>query len=330
MSSAFRRLIERRLLIIMGKGGTGKTTVAATLGTLAARRGAETVVIEVAGAESTIPGLLSGDSALDLSDARGPVEVAPHLSTMRIAPRVALEEYLELRLPVRRLAAAIVHNRGLERFLDAAPGWRELITLGKIWHLEQQVVGGRPRFDVIIVDAPSTGHGLSFLSVPSVVLDSVRMGPLRRHTDAVWRLLRDPKRTLIVPVTLPEELPVKETLELYERIQALGLRAGAPIVNCVWDRPAITDVESALGILGQIPAGGSPSQLAEPALLSAALSHRLTRARLQREFIDKLGLETGSTPLELPYLVEAIEGPRGVQRLADTLESALERADDWP
>jgi len=329
MNSALRRLIEPRLLIIMGKGGTGKTTVAAALGTLAAREGAETVVIEVA-AESTLPGLLSADPELDLSDARDPTELRPHLSTMRIAPRVALEEYLELRLPVRRLAAAIVHNQGFARFLDAAPGWRELITLGKIWHLERQEIRGRPRYDVIIVDAPSTGHGLSFLSVPSVVLDSVRMGPLRRHTDAVWRLLRDPERTLIVPVTLPEELPVKETLELYERIQTLGLRVGAPIVNCVEDPPAITDVESVLGILGQIPAGSAPSQLAEPAALSAALGHRLTRARLQRQFIDKLGLETGSTPLELPYVVEAIEGPRGVRRVADALESALERADNWP
>ncbi len=327
MNPALQRLSERRLLIVMGKGGTGKTTIAAALGTLAARHGAETAVIEVSEA-SALRSLLASDLELP-AEQRQPVEIAPHLYLMCIAPKVALQEYLELRVPVRRLARAIIHNPAFEAFLDAAPGWRELITLGKIWHLEQQTRAGRPRYDLLIVDAPATGHGLSLLSVPSVVLDSVRLGPLRRHTDSVWKLLRDPERTLLLPVSQPEELPVKETLELYEQLRALGLRAGAPIANCVESSPAIADVDLVLDALSEIPAGSSVSRLSEPSALAGAVRHRLLRARLQRQFIEKLRLGCGSPPLELPYLAEAIAGPEGVGRLADALESALEHAGNW-
>ncbi len=326
MNPALHRLTERRLLIVMGKGGTGKTSLAAALGILAARHGIETAVIEVS-REAALPALLSPGARIP-EESRSPLEMAPHLSTLRVIPRVALEEYLELQLPVGRLASAILRNAGFQRFLDAAPGWRELITLGKIWHLERQMQGHRPRYDLIVVDAPATGHGLSFLSVPGVVLDSVRLGPLRRHTDAVWRLLRNPEQTLVVPITLPEELPVKETLELCSRVRALGLRAGTPIVNCVETPPAIADPGSLLDLIAELPRGSSPSPLAEPAALGASLRHQVGRARMHREFIGKLQAGCDATPLELPYLAEGIQGPEEIGLLADALEAALGRAGD--
>ncbi len=326
MNSALHKLTQRRLLIIMGKGGTGKTSLAAALGVLAARHGIETAVIEVAH-EAALPALLSPDARIP-EESRSPLEVAPHLSTLRVIPRVALEEYLELQLPVARLARAIVRNVGFQRFLAAAPGWRELITLGKIWHLERQLQGDRPRYDLIVVDAPATGHGLSFLSVPGVVLDSVRLGPLRRHTDAVWRLLRNPDQTVVLPITLPEELPVRETLELCAKVRGLGLRAGTPIVNCIETPPPIPDPDSLLDLIAEMPRSSSPAPLAEPAALGASLRHQVSRARMQREFIGKLQAGCNATPLELPYLVEGIQGPDGVGLLADALEAALARAGD--
>ncbi len=326
MNPALQRLTQRRLLIVMGKGGTGKTSLAASLGVLAARHGIETAVIEVAGA-AALPALLSPDDGIS-EGSRSPVGVAPRLSTLRVIPKVALEEYLELQLPVGRLASLIVRNAGFQRFLDAAPGWRELITLGKIWHLEREMRGDRPRYDLIVVDAPATGHGLSFLSVPGVVLESVRLGPLRRHTDAVWRLLRNPEQTLVLPITLPEELPVKETLELCARVQGLGLRAATPIVNCVETPPAIDDPDSLLDTIAEIPQKSSLSALVAPAALGASLRHQVGRSRMQREFIGKLRAGCDATPLELPYLAEGIGGPEGVERLADALEAALLGAGD--
>ncbi len=326
MNPALHRLIRRRLLMVMGKGGTGKTSLAAALGVLAARHSVETVVIEVASL-AALPALLSGDVPTP-RESRSPFEAAPYLSTLRVIPKLALEEYLERQLPVGRLAGAIVRNAGFQRFLDAAPGWRELITLGKIWHLERQLQGGRPRYDLIVVDAPATGHGLSLLSVPGVVLDSVRLGPLHRHTDAVWSLLRDPEKTMVLPVSLPEELPVRETLELCARVRQLGLRAGTPIVNCVEAPPALADPDSLLDAIAELERNSAPSPLAEPAALGASLRQQVGRARMQREYIGKLQAGCDATPLELPYLVEGVQGPDAVELLADALEAALAQSGD--
>jgi anion-transporting ArsA/GET3 family ATPase len=123
---------------------------------------------------------------------------------MRIEPYEALAEYLRLQLSVPGVVTRLLKQPGFRGLMDAAPGWRELVTLGKIWHLEQAKDGGRPRFDFIVVDAPATGHGLTFLDVPRVVVSAIRTGPLRRHASWVEELVRDPARTLLLPVALGE------------------------------------------------------------------------------------------------------------------------------
>jgi anion-transporting ArsA/GET3 family ATPase len=112
----------------------------------------------------------------------------------------------------------VLKTETFQQLLEAAPGWRELIILGKIWHLEQKTNGdGRPFYDLLIVDAPATGHGLTFLDVPRVVQQAVRAGPLARHASWVEALVHDRDRTLMLPVTLPEDLPVLETKQLIDR-----------------------------------------------------------------------------------------------------------------
>ena len=174
MSSALETLLERRLLLITGKGGTGKSTLAVAIARLAARRGLETVVVEL-GDETTLPPLLTDrPEEFPEGDGRNPVAVAPHLHTLRIRPLEALTEYLELQIPIRPMVHLLTRNAAFRRLLEAAPGWRDLITLGKLWHLESLRDDGRPRWDLIVVDAPATGHGLSFLSIPGVVLETVQ------------------------------------------------------------------------------------------------------------------------------------------------------------
>ena len=306
MTPILESLLEHRLLIVTGKGGTGKTSVAAALGLMAAQRGRETAVVEV------------GDEP-ELSQ---PVAVGPRLSTLRIVPQLAFEEYLGLQLRVKRLAHALVHNPAFQRLLEAAPGWRELITLGKIWHRSSQQVGGRPRWELIVVDAPSTGYGLSFLSVPGVVLEAVRIGPLRRHTERVQDLLQDPERTLILPVTLAEELPIKETLELCEQLRSLGLASGPLIANAVESEPALDDVDAVLEGLADVLNAEAPTPLVDPGALSWALRQRTRRAAMQRRFLAELDARSGLAHLELPYLTEGIDGPAGVARLARALGNA--------
>jgi anion-transporting ArsA/GET3 family ATPase len=317
-----RSLLDRRLLIVTGKGGTGKTSVAAALGLLAAGEGLDTAVVEV-GSEPLLPRLLGGDptDAPTEEFATQPTWMAPHLSTLRIVPRVAFEEYVGIQLHIKALARALVRNAPFQHLLDAAPGWRELITLGKLWHLTTLLDGDRPRWQLIVVDAPASGHGLSFLSVPSVVIDAVRLGPLRRHTERVQELLQDPERTCVLPVTLPEELPVAETLELCERLRALGLAAGPLIANGVESAPALADTDATLAALASLPEGEAPSPLVEPAALAQAFGQRLARAALQRDFLERLDRESGLPHLELPYLTEGIDGPAGIRRLAHALAS---------
>ncbi len=300
MSKGLAALSERRLLVVTGKGGTGKTTLAAALGLLTAEQGIDTVVIEV-GDTAVLPRLLSDDpAALEADGGRNPVRVAPHLFTLRIVPEVALVEYLELQFRVRRIVRAVVRNKGFQRMLDAAPGWRALITLGKLWYLQSRMDGERPRWPLLIVDGPATGHGVSFLSVPKVVLDTVRLGPLRRHTDRVQALLQDPQRTLVLAVTLAEELPVSETLELCARVRELGMTVGPVIANALEPGPELPELESVLSTVARLTPSGPDAPLLDPELLRTCIEYRARRSSLQSGFLKQLEDGCGSSVVPVP------------------------------
>ncbi len=322
MSRADRSLFSRRLLIVTGKGGVGKTTVSAALAVLAARQGIDTVVVEVASHASVGELVCEPGTTPDPGDGRTPVPVSPHLFSFRLVPERALSEYLELQLHVRSLVRVVVGNTGFRRLLDAAPGWRELITLGKLWHLASQTEGGHPKWSLLIVDAPATGHGLSLLSVPHVVLDTVRLGPLRKHTDWVLELIQDPARTLVLPVTLLEELPVKETRELRARVRDLGIALGPTFVNGIEPPVELARPDVLLPALERATV---PSLPRGPALREI-VEHSARRAALQRRFLDLLADEIEEPLIELPQLPAAVEDRRGVQRLAAALELALASA----
>ncbi len=317
MASPLAELLTRRLLVVTGKGGVGKTCVASAIACAAARRGLETVIVEV-GDPPAVPPLLG---AVSPAASREPVELAPHLYWLQIDPLDTLSEYLELQLPARRLVRRVVHNAAFRRLLEAAPGWRELITLGKLWYLETRIALDKPRWDLLVVDAPATGHGLSFLSVPGVVTDTVRLGPLRRHTEWVQALLRDPERTRVLPVTLPEELPIKEALELRERVRGLGLALGPLIANGVEPVPDLRDPERVLEALGSLARSDDDAAAPLPPVhvLREVLEHSLRRSRLQRAFLDDLREQHGEAAYELPQLPEGMD----LGCLTEALEEAL-------
>ena len=324
MTGVLGKLLSRRLVLVTGKGGTGKSSIAAALGVLAARSGVRAVVVEL-GSSDVLRELLAGPSgAASRPASREPEKLGEQLFALRIDPMEALEEYLELQLRVRLLARAIVGNSAFHRFLEAAPGWRELVTLGKLWYLlTREDRAGAPRWPLVIVDAPATGHGLSLLSVPSVVRDTVRVGALRRNTDPVHALVTDPARTWVLPVTLPEELPVNETLELRARVRELGVGLGPVIANGVEPPLALADPERVLACVARLPADAAPSPLAAPRVIAAAARHRLARAAMQRGFLAQLERALGEPARELPWLAQGVDGPEGVGALADALAGAL-------
>lgn len=239
-----RSLLDYRLIVVTGKGGTGKTTVSCVLAEAARRAGRRVLLAETAQGESIAP--LFETSAPPLGYAGR--ELRPGLRALHIDPHEALADYARVQFGLGVVTDRILGSETFRQFLEAAPGWRELIILGKIWHLEQKKdAAGRPFYDLIVVDAPATGHGLTFLDVPRVAQQAVRAGPLARHASWVEALVHDRERTLLLPVTLPEDLPVQETKELIDRAGSeIDIGVDRIVVNrmpSLRSRDALRDLE---------------------------------------------------------------------------------------
>jgi Mrp family chromosome partitioning ATPase len=217
MTAPLRSLLDYRLVVVTGKGGTGKTVVSCELAEAARLAGKRVLLIETAATESIAPLFESAPEPLGYTGR----ELRPGLHALHIDPHEALADYARIQIHFGAVTDRVLKAETFQQLLEAAPGWRELIILGKIWHLEQKTeASGRPLYDLLIVDAPATGHGLTFLDVPRVVQHAVRAGPLARHASWVEALVHDRQRTLMLPVTLPEDLPVLETKELIDRARS--------------------------------------------------------------------------------------------------------------
>jgi anion-transporting ArsA/GET3 family ATPase len=316
VSPAARSILDRPLVIVTGKGGTGKTTVVAALGLTAARQGRRVMLVET-GRDEHLPRLFAPQAP---PVGYGGRELCPRLHAMRVEPYEALTEYLKLQLGVPALVSRALRNRGFRQLLDAAPGWRELVTLGKVWHLGRATeADGRARFDLVVVDAPATGHGLTFLDVPRVVVSAVRAGPLRRHASWVEEMVRDPERTLLLPVALAEELPARETTELVERVRKeLGIAVDRVVVNAMQEQPypeGVADLDARLRRLTLPELPGLP----RPHVLASCAAHLRSRFELHREYADKIAAWTQLPIVRLPLLPGGVRGADDLALLAEAL-----------
>jgi hypothetical protein len=313
-------LEHRRLVIVTGKGGTGKTSVSAALALGAAARG-KRVLVAAVDPDARLPALLSPRPA---ALAYQPALARENVWVCHIEPFEALGEYLGLQLGTRRLVDPVLRQRGLRQLLLASPGWRELITLGKVWHLEQMKEGARPRYDLIVVDAPATGHSLTFLDVPRVVVSAVRAGPLRHHTERVEALIEDRTRTLLLPVALAEELPARETVELVTRARnELGVAIERVVVNAVHEPPYPDDLADLDARLAALPDDTDLGELPPPRAIAACGAVLRARAALNRHHTRAIAQETGLPTVTLPYLRDGLRGPDDVAQLAEPLWAGL-------
>jgi anion-transporting ArsA/GET3 family ATPase len=309
-------LLRRRLVIVTGKGGTGKTAVSAALALGAAARGRR-VLVAAMDPDARLTALL-GPRAEPLR--YEPTQMRRDVWACHIEPFAALSEYLGIQIGSQRLVDPVLRNRAFRQLLLAAPGWRELITLGKVWHLEQMREDGRPRFDLIVVDAPATGHGLTFLDVPRVVISAVRAGPLHHQTERVEALIEDPERTLLLPVALAEELPTRETIELVERVRnELGVPLDRVVVNAVHEPPYPAGLDDLATRLAALPDDTPLGSLPPARVLAACGATLRARAELNRRHVEELADATGLPTPVLPYLRDGLRGPDDALRLADAL-----------
>jgi anion-transporting ArsA/GET3 family ATPase len=303
-------LLDRRLVVVTGKGGVGKSTVAAALATLAARRGKRVLVAEVDARERVAPMLGARPS--------GPAvrQVLPGISTVNVDPRHALEEYALMVVKVRAIYQAVFENRVVRFFLRAVPSLAETLMLGKILHEARSESGGRPRWDLVVVDAPATGHAVQLLGVPRALLDTVPAGPLRRDAEWMQALLTDPAKTSVVLVCLPEEMPVSETIELDAQVRdLLRLPRGPVFVNAMPDeRFTLQEQERLGGLTGSEPPMG-------PAARAAVL--QAGRQERAEEQVTRLREALGRPLVTLPLLATERWGRRAVERIADAMEGRI-------
>lgn len=314
---------KKRILFMTGKGGVGKTTVSAAMAYAARDRGLNVCLIEVVHSpnmrfifEQDIP--VYKETLVD-----------ENITVLTIEPFKALQEYVGLQLKIGAAARLVLNNRLLSYFLHAAPGWRELITVGKIWHVYDMKAGRskKPKFDIIIVDSPATGHGLSFLRVPSVFLNIIKMGRMQGQTADVQSMLTDPNISMLNVVTLPEEMPVNESMTILKSArEELNMPTGITFVNSVY--PPLFELEQAQALevfqkdiealkkfKNMFPDFGEA--------VFAAVEQRRMRAGQSQYYVNLVEEKIGPPIIRVPHLYPGRVDKSGIKKIAAIINDCL-------
>jgi len=316
-------ILDRRLLIISGKGGVGKTTIAAALGVMAARHDLRVLVAEVEG-KNALSSLLASPPLTS-----EPRELRPGLWAMHVSPEESLSEYFEVQFHAKRVVKPLVASQLVYYVTHAAPGLRDILMLGKIWYQ----VARKGEFDLAILDTPAAGHAVSMLRSPEGFLEAVPVGTLAGQARRVSDWLHDPDQVAIHLVSLAEETPVKETLEttrlLEERVR---MNVDCVHVNMLYP-PFAEDsaVNAALDRL-KTPRGLRPRTKGAPplsdqrarALFACGEFYRDRRA-IQQEHRQKLieGLDGTASVIDLPFLFGEEFAGKELDLLADAIEDTM-------
>ncbi len=298
-------VFDKRLLFVTGKGGVGKSTVALALGTAAAARGKRVIVCEVASQEHTSRVFRRSEVGFH------EVEMADCLWTISIDPDRSLREYLVLQSPVRAMGELLSRSRIFTYMAAATPGLKELVTIGKIWELAQldrRVRKGR-KYDLVVVDAPATGHGIGFLQTPRTFAGIARVGPIRNQAEALDSFITDHDQTGAVIVALPEEMPVNESELLERELTGLGISVDRAYMNALYpERFSEPEVERLAEVADSVDGGAR-------AAVKAAISER-RRAVAHRDQLDRLRGLIQAPVRTLPFVFEPELGVAGIERLA--------------
>ncbi len=303
-------MLEKRLLFVTGKGGVGKSTVAASLGLAAAARGKRTIVCEIGSQEHT--SRLFNRAQVGFHE----VQLEDNLWTISIDPDESMREYVLLQLKVRAMRDLLFRSRVFTYMTAATPGLKELVTIGKIWELSQldrKVRKGR-KYDLVIVDAPATGHGIGFLQTPRTFANIARVGPIHAQAQELDRFITDHASTGVAIVALPEEMPVNETATLERELrEEIGISVDRVYMNALY--PERFSNGEAERLEGERP---QATGAVREALRAAVSEHR--RARSQRAQLARLRRRVSTPVKTLPFIFQPVLGVEDARELAARLD----------
>jgi anion-transporting ArsA/GET3 family ATPase len=313
------RLLERRLVVVSGKGGVGKSVVAAALALLSAERGKRTLIVEV-------------DAPLEAARYLGaphsgprPTQVLPNLFAVNLDPRGVMDEYVRHTVRIGALVRRILKSPLYARFFATAPALKELMVLGKVMVLENEHEpwSRRPKWDLVVLDAPATGHGLSFLKVPLAASSAVPIGPIGANARRILALLRDPKRSALVVVAIPEEMAVAEAGSFHAMAtREVGLDCAGVVLNAAHERRFTEAEEARVLRLTRDAAGGPLTRDVELGAALVAARRHIRRRKLTRFYEGRLRRSLKEPLVSLPFLFADRFGLAEVRALAARLAAA--------
>ncbi len=307
---SIRWITAAKVAVVAGKGGVGKTTLTAALARAAADAGRSVLVVSVDGR----PGLgeLLGGPTLDYE----PIVLSPagdgrgEISGRVIRAEAALLDYLDDH-GMRRVAKRFLATGAVDVLATTTPGIRDLLVLGKVKQLEQQGVA-----DLILVDAPAAGHAITFLHAARSIREVVASGRVRQQADDVLGLLSDPERCQVVLVTLPEETPVNEVVEVaFELEDRVGIKLGPVVVNGCW--PDV--LGDHLDVAALVDGAGITIDPTSVEHLAATADRVTAKLGQQREQLHRLATTLPLPQVHLPFVFTARLTTRHVDDLAAAL-----------
>ncbi len=310
-------LLDLKLVFVTGKGGVGKTTVASALALFASQRGKRVLICEV-DAKGDVAGFYEAPPT-----GFNEKEILPGLFAMTMDTEASLREYLKLQLRIPVVGRIGPLAKAFDFVATAAPGVREILTVGKpVYEVRER------NYDLVVVDAPASGHIVSLLSAPQSINNLVKVGLIRSQTDWLLEILSDRQTTGLVAVCTPEEMPVSETIELATRVrEETTVQLSAVVVNRVLPELFGRQEEKVFdALVTPVPSeqlnrlvGGDAGPLLEAARLA------VTMRRTRSTHLDRLrrNIDESVPMLYLPYLFTRSHGLRTTSQVAASVGEEL-------